>query len=82
MVVKALFNPVLAFAFFMAGIWLATINISFGLMSILGGLFGLSSLRNDVGTIDKKVKLLFYGTFISFLLLFSATFLIITKILI
>lgn len=61
MIIKVLFNPILAFAFFVTGIWLATINISFGLMSILGGfLFGFSSMRIDVGTMNKKARVLFY----------------------
>jgi amino acid permease len=80
--VKVLFNPILAFALFMAGMWLAAVDISFGLMSILGGLlFGFSSLRNDVKTMKKKTKLLFYGTFISFLSLFSITFMIMINLL-
>lgn len=83
MAVKVLFNPILASVFFMAGIWLSTINILFGLMSIVGGLlFGFSSLRTDVETMNKKTKLLFFATFISFLSLFSVTFLILTKTLI
>src|SRR5690625_825921 len=58
--VKVLFNTILASVFFMAGIWLFTINISFGLMSIVGGLlFGFSSLRTDVETMNKKTKLIF-----------------------
>ncbi|HLR71002.1 MAG TPA: hypothetical protein VK085_06185 [Pseudogracilibacillus sp.] len=82
MAVKVLFNPILAFAFFMSGVWLATVNISFGLMSIVGGLlFGFSSLRNDVETMNKKSKLLFYGTFIAFLSLFSITFIIMINLL-
>src|SRR5690625_6958336 len=78
--VKVLFNTILASVFFMAGIWLFTINISFGLMSIVGGLlFGFSSLRTDVATMNKKTKLIFFGTFISCLSLFSITFLILIK---
>ncbi|MHA6260044.1 hypothetical protein ACXYMX_09015 [Sporosarcina sp. CAU 1771] len=80
MIVKILFNPILAFALFVSGIGLATVNISFGLLSILGGLlFGLSSQRNEVGTMNKKTKGLFYGTFIFLLSLFSISFLIIAR---
>ncbi|WP_217587091.1 hypothetical protein [Lentibacillus saliphilus] len=82
MAVKVLFSPILAFALFMAGMWLGTVNISFGLMSIVGGLlFGFSLSRNDVRTMNKKAKLLLCGAFIFFLSLFSITFLIITKVL-
>lgn len=80
MAVKILFNPILAFTFFMIGMWLgSTIHISFGFITILGGLlFGFSPIRHDVEEMEKKTKLLFFGAFIFLLILMSAGFYMIT----
>ncbi len=55
MVVRILLNPILASVLLMVGVWLATFNVSFSLLAVVGSLLlGFSTLRHDVETMHQK----------------------------
>lgn len=82
MAIQRVLHPTLGFTLLMIGMMMGvTVHDSFGLLTILGGLMlGFSSIRNDLPCMNKKAKLLFYVTFIFFILLFSSAFLIVIKL--
>ena len=80
MAINIIFNPIFALMLFMIGIWIGSmIDPLFGLISILGGLLlGFSNFFKNGVVINKKSKILFYGSFVFLLSLMSLAYLAIS----